>query len=80
MIDALGELPSRCVLRRKEFHGNSAGTLKAIASASVPLAKKVRGSHRSDLTNARKFTIVRSVNAMISTSQHSFYCSHEFTG
>ena len=61
MIDALWELPSRCVLRRKEFPWNSAGTLRTVASTSVPLAKKVQGSHRSDLTTVRNCAIVRSV-------------------
>lgn len=41
MIDALGELPARCVLRA--------------------MVKKVRGSHRSDLTTVRNCAIVRSV-------------------
>ena len=31
------------------------------------MVKKVRGSHRSDLTNARKFTIVRSVAIALRT-------------
>jgi hypothetical protein len=47
MIDALGELPSRCVLRT--------------------MAKKVRGSHRSDLTTVRNCAIVRSVAIALRT-------------
>jgi hypothetical protein len=67
MIDALGELPARCVLRRKEFPWNSAGTLRVITSTSVPLAKNVRGSHRSDLATVRNCAIARSV-AIVFTS------------
>jgi hypothetical protein len=54
MIDALGELPSRCVLRT--------------------MAKKVRGSHRSDLTTVRNCAIVRSVAiALLKESVYTMY-------
>ena len=74
MIDALGELPSRCVLRQKEFHRNSAGTLRAITNTSVPLVKKVRGSHRSDLTTVRNCAIVRSVAIALLAKQAFKQC------
>ena len=59
MIDALGELPSRCVLRT--------------------MAKKVRGSHRSDLTTARNRANVRSVAiALLKESVYTMYIPYKY--
>jgi hypothetical protein len=59
MIDALGELPSRCVLRT--------------------MAKKVRGSHRGDLTTVRNCAIVRSVAiALLKESVYTMYIPYKY--